>query len=106
VLGTPFYMVHATYVCVYSNIDIQASERQSAGGHSLKEMEIKKLIYPAQCSLYQGRREVILLLWQTKWCKSTYVTLLANEAFGIWRLCAVWCYSAVRDVMKCFVLLF
>jgi len=61
-------MVHATYVCVYSNIDIQASERQSAGGHSLKEMEIKKLIYPAQCSLYQGRREVILLLWQTKWC--------------------------------------
>ena len=78
-LGTPFCMVHTTYVCVYSNFNIQSSELQSAVGHSLKKMEIKKWIYPAKCSLYQCRREVILLLWQTGWCNSTYVTLLAMK---------------------------
>jgi len=61
-------------------------------------MEVKKLIYPAQCSLHQGRREVILLLWQTKWCKSSYVTLFAMKhlvfggyvLFGVTVLFMMW----------------
>jgi hypothetical protein len=64
-------------MCVYSNFNIRAPERQSAVGHSLKRMEIKILTYPAQCSLYEGRRERIHLVWQLKLFKSTYVTFLA-----------------------------